>query len=76
MCQMWSVEENDHADGQAEQAEEVRHCQVEEEALRHGGAVQMPTEFYYHQDVSRDTEQAADCDNHTSSNVPGIGAGD
>ncbi len=73
--QMWPVEENDHADGQAEQAEEVRHRQVEEEPLRHGGAVQMPTEFHYHRDVSRDTEQAADRDNHTSDDDPGIEAG-
>lgn len=71
MCQIWAFVENDHAEGQAEQAEEVRHGQVEEEALRDGGPVQMPTQLRYHCDVSRDTKQANECNNHTSKDVAG-----
>lgn len=72
---MRSTEENDHAKRQAEQAEEVRHRQVEEEALRHGGAVKMLTERDYHGDVGGDTKQTDDCDNHTSTDVPEVEAG-
>ncbi|KAI3366792.1 hypothetical protein L3Q82_009456 [Scortum barcoo] len=68
-------EENDHADGQAEQAQEVRQRQVEEQALRHGGAVQVPAEPHYHQQVGGDAEQAADGGNHTGDDEPGIQAG-
>lgn len=75
MCQSWTVHENDHADRQAEQAEEVRHGQVEEEALRDGGAVQTPAEFHYHADVCGDTEQATERYYHTGNDVPGMEAG-
>lgn len=70
MRQIWSFEENLNPNRQAEQAEEVRHCQVEEEPLRDGGDVQMPNHFYNHGDVSRDTKQANDCNEQTSKDVP------
>lgn len=71
MYQRRFMRENENTNRQAEQAEEIRHCQVEEETPRDGRAAQMPAEFYYYSDVSRDPQQASDCDTHTSDNVPG-----
>ncbi|KAG7240739.1 hypothetical protein INR49_026628, partial [Caranx melampygus] len=68
--QMRPAVENHHAEGQADQAQEVRHRQAEEEPLRDGGTAEMLAEFCYHHDVGGDTQQADD-HNHTSNNVPG-----
>lgn len=75
MRQTGSGGKNGPGDHQAEQREEVRQSQVEDEALRHGGASQMAAEFYDHEDVSRDPQKAAEHSNHASSDVRRMAAG-